>query len=67
MHPTVSKHYEEELASLALSGRAVEFETSYLFVCFFKESNPVPGTQQIIYLFLCVLFNYIISGYDLAK
>ena len=25
------------------------------------------GTQQIIYLFLCVLFNYNNSGYNLAK
>ena len=43
MHPTASKHYEEELAFLALGGIGqFEFKTSYLCL-FFQRKQPCAG------------------------
>ena len=48
MHPTVSKHYEEELAYLALGGRAVwirNFVSLCLFF-FFQRKQPCAGHPE---------------------
>ena len=41
MHPNISKHYDEELASLVVGGRTVlNQKFSQFFACFFQREQP---------------------------
>ena len=44
MHPTLSHHYEEDLAFLSWLVGQFQFENSCFALCFLRESNPGPGT-----------------------
>ena len=40
MHPILSQHYEEELASLVFAGKAVWIQKNHVYILIFQREYP---------------------------